>query len=183
MNTTPLIPPLAAVAQDQLTLAHLSRDLLIGVVSGIVTALLLLGFSFLWKRIIEPWFEARVYRGLDVAGIWELENPIVNTATNGKRFDDDETIALIQAAHRLSGTLTFTIAGAATQSGSQDLAGEIKDRLVCFTTRGRSRKSVGYTCVLAEVSADGQRMVGHSVYYELDASKVDSGSVTYVRKA
>ena len=65
---------------------------------------------------------------------------------------------ITQAAHRLGGTLTFTTAGAAAQTTTQDLAGEIRNRLVCFTTRTRSRKSIGYTCVLAEVSADGQRM-------------------------
>ena len=51
---------------------------------------------------------------------------------------------------RLSGSLTFSAVGAATQTGMQDLTGEIRDRLICFTTRARSRKSVGYTCVLAE---------------------------------
>jgi hypothetical protein len=61
---------------------------------------------------------------------------------------------VLQAAHRLSGSLTLTFPGAAAQTKSQDLAGEIKDRLVCFTTRTRSRQAVGYTCVLAEISVE-----------------------------
>jgi hypothetical protein len=90
---------------------------------------------------------------------------------------------LTQAAHRLTGTLMFTTPRAAAQTKSQDLTGEIRDRLVCFTRRTRSRQAIGYTCVLAEVSADGQRMTGHSVYYDLEKSDVDSNKVTYVRKA
>jgi hypothetical protein len=144
-----------------------------------MTTALLWAFAFLWKGIVQPWFESQVYRGLDVAGTWLLDNP-VNATTQKKQFDDDESMALNQHAHSLRGTLTFSTDGAAPVA--QDLTGEIRDRLVCFTTRTASRKSVGYTCVLAEVTADGKRMIGHSVYYDLDESKVDSHEVTYVRR-
>ncbi len=160
----------------------LSRDFVVGVTSGVVTTVLLWLLGFAWKDVFQPWFEARVYRGLDVAGTWELENPI-DPKTAAQTFHDNEVVALLQAAHRLHGSLTFASPVAPTQAVAQDLSGEIRDRLVCFTTRARSRKSVGYTCVLAEVSPDGQRMNGHAIFYDLSLSRVDSSAVTYVRRA
>jgi hypothetical protein len=65
------IPP--AVAQSVLA-SNLSRDLVVGIVSGVVTTILLWMFGFLLKVVLQPWFEARVYRGLEVSGTWELEN-------------------------------------------------------------------------------------------------------------
>jgi hypothetical protein len=158
-----------------------SSDLLLGVVAGVVASVLVWVMTKAWKHLLEPWFEARVYKGLDVAGVWELDNKPGDD--NKKPFDDDEVLSISQAAQRLSGTLTLVAPGAPAQTRVQEMTGTIRDRLVCFTTQVRDRKSVGYTCVLAEMSTDGQKMAGHAVYYDRSTSQVSSQAVVYTRKS
>lgn len=177
MQNIPTVADSATVASQTPTIYH---ELVIGIVSGVVTAGLLWLTTVFWRNVLEPWFEARVYRGLDVAGIWELEN----TANEfGKKpFDDDEAIEMRQSAHRLSGRLTFHAAGEPSKTRSHQVSGMIRDRLVCFTSQSSDRQSVGYTSVLAEVATDGKTMRGHVIYYDLDTSQIESSAVTYTRK-
>lgn len=156
------------------------RDVLIGVVGGIVTTVIIWCFSVGWKKILEPWFEARVYKGIDVSGSWRLANPAL--ATGEFQFSDHETLEISQSAHRLRGSLTLLPIRAQSAPRTQEITGEIRDRLVCITGRSRSRQRVGFTSVIAEVSPDGQQMTGHAAYYDLDISSVASAEVVYVRR-
>ena len=46
------------------------KPIIEGVIGGVVTALLLLLFTTLWKTNITPWFENITYRDAKIEGVW-----------------------------------------------------------------------------------------------------------------
>ena len=45
-------------------------DLSVGVIGGLVATFLALAITKLWKSIIEPWYEERVYKDAHIEGRW-----------------------------------------------------------------------------------------------------------------
>jgi hypothetical protein len=52
---------------------ELSYSLIVGVVSGVVTTILVFSFRIVWKKIIMPWYEERLYQGAKIEGVWSSE--------------------------------------------------------------------------------------------------------------
>ncbi len=158
----------------------LTTDLLLGVVSGVVTALLLWVAGRWWSASLIPWFEARIYKGLQVDGEWELLEQIEESGE--PKFEDREMLSIAQKAQRLTGTMTLT-----DRTGSsiraRGLAGEIRDRMVCVTMSADGRNEVSYHSLLAEVETDGRSMRGIAVYYDLRTKRIESAEVVYHRRA
>lgn len=155
-------------------------DLVVGVISGLVAAGVVFGATRWWNSILIPWFEARVYHGLDVSGTWELRDQL--DPEGEPEFNDRETIVLQQRAHRLSGKLTMVDRN--THNIRQRfVSGEVRDRMVCVTMSGDGRRELSYHSLLAEVETDGNTLAGEAVYYNLTDKTIKADRVIYIRRA
>ena len=73
----------------------------VGIISGLVTALMIALFDQVWLKIVSPWFEEKVYSDAKIEGRWESH--YLGTTTN-------ELIDLKRIGHKVDGTITI-IAG------------------------------------------------------------------------
>lgn len=78
----------------------LTMSILSGVIGGIVTSVMVLAVSRYWKRVVEPWLEDLVYKGVHIDGMWKTEWVINDQAKS-------ELVVVEQRAHKISGTLTY----------------------------------------------------------------------------
>lgn len=75
-------------------------SVILGVVSGVVTAAILQLFGKLFTHHVIPWYRAITYRGVDISGTW------MTTHENGDhkaRFE----LTLVQREHALTGSATI----------------------------------------------------------------------------
>jgi hypothetical protein len=151
--------------------------IVLGVVSGVLTSgLVALGVSY-FRNIALPWYRARIYDGVMVAGSWELQS-----------FESTQTgkMELTQQASRLSGSLTLVASPQSTFGNFEELrtfalSGFINDRLVEISFRHTDRSRIGAGVFFLELIGDGRVLRGVQSMYNVANSEVDSVTVCAVR--
>jgi len=130
-----------------------------GVVAGLLTSALLFLLGVIFSRVVLPWYENLVYKGVDLRGIWVRE------------FDQHNAhyavqLSLDQSAHRVTGTGTFTKSGTGAGDYVQffTISGSTWEGFLILTMRSTNRKSLSFVAGLLKVKDRGNALVGHWVY-------------------
>lgn len=153
-------------------------NLLIGVVSGLVTSALIFVGAVLWTRVLKPKLEDIAYKGVDIGGRWELV-PLEDGDIDWHQF---EVLELRQNAHRIKGTVTLMARdGSSASPRTMELEGEVCDRFVYARMRSPLKQRVAHVVFLAEVTGDGSRLEGQTTFYNIEDSTITSGAMKYVR--
>jgi hypothetical protein len=81
--------------------ASIEGAIIWGVVAGLLTSALLFLVGVIFSKVVLPWYENLVYKGVDLRSVWVRE------------FDQHNAhyavqLSLDQSAHRVTGTGTFT---------------------------------------------------------------------------
>ena len=175
------LPAIVAAADSTLIVreATLGSQILIGIISGLVTSVITLVFVVLWQGTIVPWHEARVYTGIDIGGSWTLNE----AARRGPEWSQKEVLELNQTAHHLAGSQVLT--PKADDDGSPRslaIVGKIRDRFVVLQFTSTDNRRIGYGALLAQVCGEGTRLDGAALYYDVNDQKIMSAPVTYTRE-
>lgn len=143
-------------------------SLVVGVVSGIITAAVIHLMLLFFNRVVLPWYRQLVYRGVDIQGRWEEQLDFKNGNTQVL------TAELSQKAHAITGTVTVvkSTEGKIVRTEIMSLKGAVKDRLFNGTLVPVDRKRVGVSTQLLEVIGDGGRMRGWTSWYDAKTAKI-----------
>lgn len=76
-----------------------AENIVLGVVSGVLTSALLLVLGTLYVRVLVPWLKAIRYQGVDVSGSYSAD--LMNAPDEPKSH---VSLTLVQNAYELSGT-------------------------------------------------------------------------------
>ena len=111
-----------------------------GIISGLLTAILIYGLREYFNRVLIPDYRARIYKGLKVEGDWDVNQ-------QGKTAEGDELtikrttkVRIKQKGHLLSGTARSTALnpGYIQESYEYVINGEIKDSFVTLTFKSKN---------------------------------------------
>jgi hypothetical protein len=169
-------------AQLAQTTANIASNILLGVISGIVTSIAIFLFSVVWKKQLVPWYEQRVYKGIRIQGTWFLVDDDKDKPKDG-HWTQIETLDISQTAHHIVGTLTLSPKeGVGGPVIALTVTGDITDRFVSMSFKSPSQNRLAYGVILGEVRSDGNRIEGQAAYYEVHANAVVAAEVIYERK-
>lgn len=148
-----------------------SESIVLGVVAGVLTTLIVLGFGALIRRVVLPWYRDFIYDGVEIEGEWNL----ISETEQGAR------LSLKQSAYSLSGTCTF-VSHDENPLGYEALRvfavkGTIREKLVELSFRHIDRARLGAGVFLFEVKGDGRRMSGVQSMYSVATSRMTSANV------
>lgn len=147
-----------------------------GIISGLLTAILIYGLREYFNRVLIPDYRARIYKGLKVEGDWDVNQ-------QGKTAEGDELtikrttkVRIKQKGHLLSGTARSTALnpGYIQESYEYVINGEIKDSFVTLTFKSKNPGTIAQTTLLLRVMGDGHRLAGYRVFYGLLTDKIDA---------
>jgi hypothetical protein len=162
---------------------YISSDLVaifFGVVSGLVTAVLLWFFGLLVKKLILPWFQQMVYQGVDIGGDW-----IHKDMREGRTHDFEVALNVRQSAHRISGTFRATTKREGTEyTNYYSIKGTVKDNYVLFDYFAQRKDRTGIGSFLLRVSKGGTHLIGDALFIpdaNIDDFKTATRSVNFVR--
>jgi len=154
-----------------------TSTIILGVVSGILTSAFLFILVQLFQRIVLPWYQALVYRGIDVSGRWISESAISAEVTQTVSAD------VRQNAHKLRGTVSVSkIRSSGTELVSLQVVGEIRDRLISLKVYSNDRKRFALSSLLLEVYGAGNVMRGVDSWYDSGSGRIASQNVVWHRK-
>jgi len=134
-------------------------SLVTGIVSGILTSAILFLILQLFNKVIVPWYQSVIYRGVDISGDWFM-------SIEGSK--PDCTCEIEQRAHKIKGKINFTkdheTGDNATDTISiYSLEGEISNRFVNFSLKHTNKKRLGIGSCLIEVVDSGRKMEGFMI--------------------
>ncbi|WP_213864582.1 hypothetical protein [Vibrio crassostreae] len=139
------------------------QTILFGVLSGVITALLIFCASLTIKRIIIPWYQRLVYRGVDISGEWNgrlqhLENVYFEVS-----------LELQQSAHNINGTYTSIKYrdGEYVDTSTMKVSGEVWEGFLTLQCRTVSNKRLSFGAILLKVNTDV--LTGMQVFRNLNS--------------
>jgi hypothetical protein len=144
----------------------------IGVVSGILTAAILVLAAYLFKEVVIPWYQSKVYEGISIAGTWHADlDP--ETSTPERRVENDMT--LHQHGHKVTGSVVKrSTTGDKRITEDFTLEGRIRDRFFYDYMYPKDKDRLSALSFLYEVKGNGSTLLGLRVFYHILESEIKS---------
>ena len=105
-----------------------------GIVAGVMAAGIVGFVVLVWRRILEPWYEERLYKGVEISGAWEgsIEYP-----TGGK---NNLVIDLRRKAYVVTGS---AVCVEGVDKGMRwNLVGTFRNNILTFTYDSASKREI-----------------------------------------
>jgi hypothetical protein len=146
-------------------------NIFLGVLSGVITSVILLIAGKFTVKVFIPWYQEIIYKGVDLQGRW------TNTSQHDNTVNYTYQIDIKQSAHKLNGSAVITKSGS-NKDYIQDftLEGETWEGYVTINLRSKNRENLSFVAGLFKVEGRGQILDG-SWAYRATTDKVDSESL------
>jgi hypothetical protein len=151
-----------------------SLNIILGVVSGIVTSFLLLIITITINKIVLPWYFTLVYKGVDISGVWE--------GNLSDEADAEKATLYIKMTGNIVNIKMHIVKEKDDSVISYDFHGEVKDRLLTLHGRNFEKRTLSASVMLLEVLAGGNTLCGYESWYSTNTSSIKSASVCFLRK-
>lgn len=126
----------------------------IGIVSGLITTFLVVVMRELWLKVIQPWYEERVYKDAKIEGRWR---------TSYGSIDSKEIVELQRTGHSISGKIT--VVEGADQGTVYDMRGTFNNLLLTGSYVPVNRSYLDRGSFTLMLVTNGERLEGHTSYY------------------
>lgn len=156
----------------------LSSNIIIGIVTGVLTTALLYLISRVFIDWVIPWYRSIKYSGIDISGVWETEQEF-------ELSREYSLLNLIQKAEKLDGLWTISITeneSSHNEIKTYKVEGIIEDRFAILTAKNTDRRQIGISTILVEATGNGYELVGCEVYYSVDNKTIKTNSIFFKRK-
>ena len=152
-------------------------SILLGVISGILTAVLIwVVYALFYKKIFLPWLETILYKGIIIRGKWN------NRETKGDGKTYEMILDIQQSGYNIKGTF---FAGSRTDREDisyYSFSGQIINEYIVADYKVTSRERLGMGAFLLKVEAGGKSLLGTIVFVdEGDMSITTFEDVRFIR--
>ncbi len=133
--------------------------LVLGVLAGLLTTIVVAAAAAWFNKVLVPWHEDRVYRGVRIDGAWQVQLATVH---------QEGELTLEQHAFDVVGSLRLDGVGERTPDAREYVVrGQVADRYVQLTAVARKKQQFGTVAMLLHVSHGGGVMEGSFSYQSL----------------
>ncbi|WP_157653454.1 hypothetical protein [Burkholderia ubonensis] len=145
---------------------HLLAEGLLGIVTGILTTVILFSVRALWTGTLYPMIEALRYSGLKVDGAWEGGHVDASSRSESR-------LTLKQKAHRLNGAFTFKYLGPDKEFTLDfDVQGVIWEGFITLNFSPSDRRITSCATTLVKVKGGGSVMGGGFLFRNAETDDV-----------
>jgi hypothetical protein len=138
-------------------------SIFIGVISGIITSLLLFILAQIVRKILVPWYSEFVYKGIDVSGTWRgvIEN---------EKFKILLVVNLEQSSFDVVGALfaetLYKDNPEKNYSNQYSLKGFIKNHITTLNYEAMAKNRTGVGTMMFKSQQGGTNLFGHLIHSE-----------------
>lgn len=152
-------------------MSELGSNLIIGISSGIVTALIVFFAKSIWTQNLIPWFERLVYKDIDISGKWK--------SNLGNDEYDGELVEVFQSAHKVHGFIRVTSDENHTET--YKFEGIFKNSILTSTYTVYDKSNLDSGSMTMILKGDGNKLIGHTAFYDEDDEKIVSKKYIWKR--
>jgi hypothetical protein len=146
-----------------------SFSILIGVISGVFTSLLIWFIKTITVKILIPWYQIKIYRGVDLSGDWKGYKHINSEISDQDEITDIKVrdnilykLSINQTGHKLNGVLNienkFPEEIIIT---TNNIIGEVQDHYVKIHYEKNNKNQIGFGTFLLKIQGSGDFFIGH----------------------
>ncbi len=154
-------------------------NIAISVIAGILTYVIIGILKKMFDAILLPWYQSKVYKGLDISGIWFESHNYEGLITQ------ESEIKIIQTAHKISGTITL-----AKKKEDNEIIeiknfrfdGEFYNNFLNIACWNENKQQIGTHNYLMTVERDGKEMDGFKTYFDIGMRKIRAVEIFWARK-
>ena len=152
--------------------------ILIGVVSGILASIIIFICAQFFYKIIIPWYQNAIYRGIDISGDWTAKYNFSGGV------EVEQTIELKQKGHKITGTFSSrsSVPSTGISTSTFTLVGEIFDNYVDIEYRKNDKRFIGRGSILFKVKEGGAKLQGNLVAIDKYSTEIMTGEAIWNRK-
>lgn len=126
-----------------------------GIVSSILSTFFIWIFYSISRKVIVPWYEALIYKGVDLSGTWK----------NQVEFSNDRkaegTLSLQQNGAKIKGEMVVkNIRADEDFTIIYKVEGHIQNNRIILNSTPRNRKNFGITSSMFNITEGGRKMIG-----------------------
>lgn len=143
----------------------------IGVISGLVTSLIVFVFQVGYIKAFQPWLEELLYRDLKIEGRWLVKYP------EGKNFT--EAVELKRRGHHVAGSVTVT--GGPDQGRVYMVNGTFKNLILTLSFAGQDATRLDRGTYTLQARDNGQLLRGYSAFYQDTDNAIVSMECNWIR--
>lgn len=155
--------------------SEISITIVLGIVSGIVTTVLLYILGVLFSKIIIPWYQQIIYQGVDLNGEWQFEDTLNDSV---ERFK----LSLTQNANNVSGHLLYIrIKDDENREVNYSFIGNVWEGYLTLNMKSKDRRVIAYSTCLLKVERGGHELRGVHCFRNFRTDQVDSVALLYNR--
>ena len=165
-----LTPTLAVM---ETTLAQI----VIGIVSGILTAGFLYLVGLFFFRIFVPWYQRKIYAGISLSGTWEYRH-------NDPGDFGSMVLQLSQNAHNLKGVASVTVRIDKAETNIIFSAfGSVWEGYVSLILKSKDSRMVHFGTLFLKVGGNGAVLVGVHAFKDPSTDRPSSTNLIFQRAA
>jgi hypothetical protein len=133
------------------------QSIILGVVSGVVTATFIFLAKEFWFKTLLPWYQGFRYQGADISGSWFAEY----NDSDGVNSKSTYSVVLKQSAHRISGSMQVTFVSDERKFNiNYRLVGEYWEGYLNLTCRSKDRKMYAHGSMFLKLINNGYAFLG-----------------------
>jgi hypothetical protein len=151
-----------------------------GVISGVISAVLLFISRALIVAHVLPWYQDLIYRGIDVDGKWYASH--INMQQDFS-IDIKQSAGIIRGDARLQRRADEIDKARFEDVRDFKIDGRIQDRYITLTLSHRNRQRIGVVTLLLEPVCDGRQLDGVMSFISMESNELDSIYVHFSRDA
>lgn len=149
-------------------------SILIGTIGGIIATVIIYIFKAIYVKIIEPWFENRVYKDSTIEGKWkafysinEFQDNIADinnddsNPNSGGNSKNETIVNLKRAGHKVFGEIINGDDGSI-----YEFSGSFRNRILTCTYRTQNKSSIDCGSLSLHLEGNGTILKGYTSYYE-----------------
>jgi hypothetical protein len=139
------------------------NNLYVGIISGIITTMLIYFINEIIKKIFIPWFEEKVYKDVKLEGSW-----------SGKvKYEDSTieefTINIERVSHAISGVIISKMTGKIYQ-----INGEFRNSILLFSYDGTNKDEIDRGNFVLILKNNAKELDGYITYYRTNKHIIES---------
>lgn len=160
-------------------MTNITITIFMGVLSGVFTAALIWVAMSLFNKIVIPWYQQRVYRGIDISGEWTSNKEYLG------KIKVDQSIQISQKGHRIKGVLISRnkIPNRGNDTTSFSIDGEVFNNYVYIVYKTTDKRYIGRGSFLLKVKEGGDKLWGGLIAIDRFSAKVmTSEDIEWKRK-
>jgi hypothetical protein len=155
------------------------NEILISLITSVITwSILLIG-----QKIIIPFYESLVYKGIIIKGIWNHQSTLNEQGLERVTFT--ETLTIEQKAHNLTGTYAVTniTSGQNNMTSVYKINGKILNNHIYLTAEIENNNQIGLATFLFSVVSGGGQLIGSvSILNRAADNILTFSNLTYTRQ-